>query len=113
MLDDCFLSQTRVEGYHGLNNLPSQLGEKPLRNQSKVIWRQCLDIYLCKSVHERLWQAFPSTALIEGILRGKNPKGWMSNERTSKFWNIDGSAMISDSIEAFQNSLGGKVHLIQ
>ena len=70
-------------------------------------------IDLDESVQQRFRQAFSSSALVLGILGGKEAKVWVLGKRASDVGDVNRAAVIQARVQTFQDRLRCEVHFIQ
>ena len=81
--------------------------------QFKIFIPKHVSIHDSKAVDERTWQALSTTALVVGVLSGKDGEVGMTFECLIEFGYVDFAPVIETSIEAFQNRLRGKIHFVK
>ena len=86
-----------------------------LENHPVVVLGQFLKEDLRKPVHKRLRERLaPRSTLraLAGILAREDKEVWVAFEFLAEFWDVDGTPVVQNRVQSFQDTLLSKVHLV-
>ena len=105
--------QASHERDHALDDLRGHRGVQRPRDVREVVVVHRLDVHPGEPVQERFRQAFPSAALLDGVLRGKHPERRGAPKRLPELRHEHLRPVVQRRVEALQHALRREVELVQ